>query len=133
MGKATRFFKSLFGFKTTDSRHSSRSKPNKQLKRHWSFINPRTPHAPNTYHHRSFDEDEDPSKHAIALAAATAAVVDAAVATAQAAAEVVRMTTRTAGYGVNEKLAAIKIQSCFRAYLVRTFSFMRLFHSESRH
>ncbi|KAK1430590.1 hypothetical protein QVD17_13448 [Tagetes erecta] len=118
MGKATRFFKSLLGFKTMDSQ-SSRSKPNKQLKRRWSFITSRTPHGPNTYNHRDFEEDEDPSNHAIALAAATAAVVDAAVATAHAAAEVVRMTTRTTGYGGREKLAAIKIQSCFRAYLAR--------------
>lgn len=64
------------------------------------------------------NEDEDTSKRAIALAAATAVVVDAAVAAAQAAAEVVKITSRTLGYGGRDELAAIKIQSCFLAYLV---------------
>ncbi|CAI9092179.1 OLC1v1027359C1 [Oldenlandia corymbosa var. corymbosa] len=75
----------------------------------------------------------DASKHAIAVAAATAAVAEAALAAAQAAAEVVRLTsagpsvsgTRTvtsAAYSTRDRrqeLAAIKIQSAFRAYLAR--------------
>ncbi|KAI3756452.1 hypothetical protein L1987_56272 [Smallanthus sonchifolius] len=130
MGKTSRFFKSLFGFNTTDSTPSRRSESNKQLKRRWSFVKSRqgTSRPPShrnpsksidgtslhRYHNPQADEESN-----TALAAATAAVVDAAVATAQAAAEVVRMTSRTTAYGVHEELAAIKIQSCFRAYLAR--------------
>lgn len=127
MGKASKFFKALLGFKTTDT-PSSRSNSNKQLKRRWSFVTPRRANNPskiphegkllNQYPH-NLSGNEDPNKQAIALAAATAAVVDAAVVAAQAAAEVVRITSRTTGYGRREELAAIKIQSSFRAYLVR--------------
>nr|GEY72130.1 hypothetical protein [Tanacetum cinerariifolium]GEZ53591.1 hypothetical protein [Tanacetum cinerariifolium] len=124
MGKASKFFKALLGFKTTDT-PSSRSTSNKQLKRRWSFVTPRRANSSkplegkllNQYPH-NVGENEDPNKQAIALVAATAAVVDAAVVAAQAAAEVVRITSRsTSGYGGREELAAIKIQSSFRAYL----------------
>ncbi|XP_035843587.1 uncharacterized protein LOC110872837 isoform X2 [Helianthus annuus] len=142
MGKAYKFFKSLLGFKT-NSPPSRKSDSNKPLKRRWSFVKSRQPN-PRPSRHRNtsrslavsslhkhynnnndddndndnnLNENDESNKRAIALAAATAAVVDAAVATAQAAAEVVRMTSRTGGYGVREQMAAIKIQSCFRAYL----------------
>lgn len=63
--------------------------------------------------------DIDPNKHAIAVAAATAAVAEAALAAAQAAAEVVRLTSGgRRGYIRVEELAAVKIQSAFRGYLV---------------
>lgn len=70
----------------------------------------------------------DANKHAIAVAAATAAVAEAALAAAQAAAEVVRLTSgnRTAPAYVStssdrrRECAAVKIQSEFRAYLVRS-------------
>ncbi|KAI3804334.1 hypothetical protein L1987_25795 [Smallanthus sonchifolius] len=130
MGKASRFFKSLLGFNTTDSTPSRRSEPNKQLKRRWSFVKSRqgppchrnpskSMDGTSLHRYHNSHEDEDSNKHAIALAAAAAAIVDAAVATAQAAAEVVRMTSRTTAYGVHEEFAAIKIQSYFRAYLAR--------------
>lgn len=64
------------------------------------------------------DPDEQ-NKRAIAVAAATAAVAEAAVAAAHAAAAVVRLTS--SGRCVptrREELAAIKIQSAFRGYLV---------------
>ncbi|XP_027103845.1 protein IQ-DOMAIN 23-like [Coffea arabica] len=77
----------------------------------------------------------DANKHAIAVAAATAAVAEAALAAAQAAAEVVRLTsastsaggTRTvsftpqgsSGRDWRQEVAAVKIQSAFRAYLAR--------------
>ncbi|KAK9059281.1 hypothetical protein SSX86_021900 [Deinandra increscens subsp. villosa] len=104
MGKASRFFKSLLGFKTTDS---------KQLKqRHRNSTKSLDETSTNHHHHPNKNEDTT-RKHAIALAAP--------VATAQAVAAVVprRMSSRTTGYGVHEELAAIKIQSCFRAYLAR--------------
>ncbi|KAL8238809.1 hypothetical protein R6Q59_015376 [Mikania micrantha] len=132
MGKTTRFFKSLLGFKTTDSPSSS-SEPNKQLNRRWSFGKSRRRDSGSVHRRitsKSIDgasfqyrdnsgKNEDSNKRAIALAAATAAVVDAAVAAAQAASEVIRMAGGTVGYGVSDELAAIKIQSCFRAYLAR--------------
>lgn len=91
----------------------------------WSYDDPSsTPYA-----------ELDPNKHAIAVAAATAAVAEAALAAAQAAAEVVRLTsastsaggTRTvsftprgsSGRDWRQEVAAIKIQSAFRAYLAR--------------
>lgn len=77
----------------------------------------------------------DANKHAIAVAAATAAVAEAALAAAQAAAEVVRLTSAStsaagtrpvsftppgsSGRDQRQKVAAIKIQSAFRAYLAR--------------
>ncbi|KAI3707033.1 hypothetical protein L6452_25198 [Arctium lappa] len=128
MGKASKFFRALFGYKTTDP-PPPRSDLNKQPKRHWSFIkshrdkNPRH-HLSNTplHHHASVEPDgaTGSSNHAIAVAAATAAVAEAAVAAAHAAAEVVRMTSRTtAGYGIRGEWAAVKIQSYFRSYLAR--------------
>lgn len=72
------------------------------------------------------------NKHAIAVAAATAAVAEAALAAAAAAAEVVRLTGGGGGGGSPstsslpaaallrrpEEIAAVKIQSAFRRYLV---------------
>jgi hypothetical protein len=63
------------------------------------------------------------------VAAATAAVAEAAVAAAQAAAEVVRLTSSgrcvnnsvanvSGSLGLREDLAAVKIQAAFRGYLV---------------
>nr|XP_043627840.1 protein IQ-DOMAIN 22 [Erigeron canadensis] len=137
MGKTSRFFLSLFGFKNNDP-PTSRGEHNKQLKRRWSFVKsrrgnsslPRIRETSNSldltsFHHHECNlyENEDPNKHAIELAAATTAVVDAAVAAAHASKEVVRMisasSSRTTGYSGRDKLAAIKIQSCFRAYLAR--------------
>lgn len=74
-------------------------------------------------------ESVDANKHAIAVAAATAAVAEAALAAAKAAAEVVRMTSGgggsrastayvISGSGRQRQLAAVTIQSAFRAYLV---------------
>ncbi|XP_076945123.1 protein IQ-DOMAIN 23-like isoform X2 [Bidens hawaiensis] len=129
MGKASRFFKSLLGFKTTTD--SPPDQPKKPLNRRWSFGKPRTAaHAHNRRtksidgtslrsNHRNSYTNEDPIEQPIALAAATAAVVEAAVAAAHAAAEVVRMTGGSVGYGGRHEMAAVKIQSCFRAYLAR--------------
>ncbi|CAH8379451.1 unnamed protein product [Eruca vesicaria subsp. sativa] len=67
---------------------------------------------------------EDQRKHAMNVAIATAAAAEAAVAAAKAAAEVVRMAENafTSQHFVKKRdtnLAAIKIQSAFRAYLAR--------------
>ncbi|KAI3703437.1 hypothetical protein L1987_73512 [Smallanthus sonchifolius] len=127
MGKASRFLKSLLGFKTTDPHPPpSHSEP---LKRRWSFGKSRrgspcpvrhhktskSIDGTSLQHHHTSYKNEDHNKHAISLAAATAAAVDAAVA----AAEVVRMSGGNTGYGGRGELAAVKIQSCFRGYLAR--------------
>ncbi|KAF3541492.1 hypothetical protein F2Q69_00018367 [Brassica cretica] len=67
---------------------------------------------------------EDQRKHAMNVAIVTAAAAEAAVAAAKAAAEVVRMAGNafTSQHFVKKRdtnLAAIKIQSAFRAYLAR--------------
>lgn len=63
-------------------------------------------------------EDEE-SKYAYSLALATAAAAEAAAAAAQAAAEVVRLTSVSRLRGKSkEDLAAIKIQTAYRGYLV---------------
>ncbi|EOA20780.1 hypothetical protein CARUB_v10001109mg [Capsella rubella] len=67
---------------------------------------------------------QDQRKHAVNVAIATAAAAEAAVAAAKAAAEVVRMAGNafTSQNFVKKRdpyLAAIKIQSAFRAYLAR--------------
>ncbi|KAM3220613.1 protein IQ-domain 26-like isoform X2 [Capsicum annuum] len=60
----------------------------------------------------SFDKEQ--SKHAIVVAAATAAAADAAVAAAHAADAVVRLASQNRGNG-----AAMKIQTVFRGFLAR--------------
>lgn len=61
-------------------------------------------------------------KHALTVAIATAAAAEAAVAAAHAAAEVVKLTGASRSYSYLSKgdrsLAAIKIQSAYRAHLV---------------
>jgi hypothetical protein len=66
------------------------------------------------------DTDNEQKRHAMAMAEATAAATDAAVAAAQAAAAVIRLTEAANGRAsAIEEAAATKIQSVFRAYLVR--------------
>lgn len=65
------------------------------------------------------DDVDGQNKHAYSVAIATAAAAEAAVAAAQAAAEVVRLTTVPRFVGKSkEEIAAIKIQTAFRGYLV---------------
>ncbi|KVI10146.1 protein of unknown function DUF4005 [Cynara cardunculus var. scolymus] len=111
MGKTTRWLRSLFGAKK--SSHRRQQPPENQ---------------PSSAALLSYLKPSDDNKHAIAVAAATAAVAEAALAAAHAAAEVVRLTSGGGGGGCGggrgyydgERLrgvAAVKIQSVFRAYL----------------
>ncbi|KAL2556033.1 IQ-domain 24 [Forsythia ovata] len=130
MGKATKWFHSLLGSKKSPSVSSSSPAPGKKKS------NSRLIKSSPSIAYKNEEEDHltspyvealDANKHAIAVAAATAAVAEAALAAAKAAAEVVRLTSgsksRTAAVYISgerrRELAAIKIQSAFRAYLAR--------------
>ncbi|KAL8192757.1 hypothetical protein R6Q57_027205 [Mikania cordata] len=110
MGKTTRWLRSLFGGKKSSGKSNFRKQP---------------PENQGLYAGvGSFSKPGDDNKHAIAVAAATAAVAEAALAAAHAAAEVVRLTSGggSRAYYDGERLqvmAAVKIQSAFRAYLAR--------------
>ncbi|KAA3457711.1 protein IQ-DOMAIN 14-like [Gossypium australe] len=119
MGKASKWFRSILGFKKSDPHNQpspSSSKPTSHKdKRRWSFVksyrekdsstnssNAKLPSSSQqqkdsvSFVERKGDNEvTDPSKHAIAVAAATAAVAEAAVAAAQAAAAVVRLTSNS--------------------------------------
>ncbi|KAH1115563.1 hypothetical protein J1N35_008941 [Gossypium stocksii] len=118
MGKASKWFRSILGFKKSDPHNqpSPSSKPTSHKdKRRWSFVksyrekdsstnssNAKLPSSSQqqkdsvSFVERKGDNEvTDPSKHAIAVAAATAAVAEAAVAAAQAAAAVVRLTSNS--------------------------------------
>lgn len=142
MGRATRWLRGLLGGKK-DSRESSRDSgfyigggDARREKKRWSFKTardsadmPEPPKVPVTTSADSAawlrslysETEKEQSKHAIAVAAATAAAADAAVAAAQAAVAVVRLTSHGRGtmFGcVQERTAAVMIQTAFRGYLV---------------
>lgn len=113
MGKATRWFRSLFS--------SGKKSPPSAVGISDTVV--RSGGGPTS-------SSIDANKHAIAVAAATAAVAEAALAAAQAAAEVVRLTSGgptngggrcgpTYGRDRRKESAAVVIQSAFRAYLAR--------------
>lgn len=122
------FFRRLFGSKKQEKTTHTKNKSKK-----WSFTtrssNPASSSHPSK--RRTDEEILDVDKHAIAVAAATAAVAEAALAAAHAAAEVVRLTGRGGGSVTQanrnnrrlaqEFVAAVKIQSSFRGYLVSEF------------
>nr|XP_043622385.1 protein IQ-domain 26-like [Erigeron canadensis] len=116
MGRATRWFKAFFGFKTPkDSGHRKTQDPSCS-----GLISRRNPTISPPEKPYPVQSEDEQNRHAIAVAAATAAAADAAVAAAQAAVAVVRLTSQ-GGYagGGRETYAAIKIQSLFRGYLAR--------------
>ncbi|URD93315.1 IQ calmodulin-binding motif family protein [Musa troglodytarum] len=130
MGRATRWLRSLWGGKkeNKDPKEYSRYSggEDRREKKRWSFGKPAkdagevvlgqnasTAAAVEAAWFRSFyaESDKEQSKHAIAVAAATAAVA------------VVRLTTRGAGAaldsGRERYMAAVKIQTSFRGYLAK--------------
>ncbi|KAG9140723.1 hypothetical protein Leryth_006913 [Lithospermum erythrorhizon] len=111
MGKASKWFRSFFRPKKTNS---SSGKLNHAKTKDGYVKKSNLDEAEG-----SFVEEVDANKHAIAVAVATAAVAEAAVAAARAAAEVVRLTSGVSRSRSGGELAAIKIQSAFRAYLAR--------------
>ncbi|KAL3650479.1 Protein of unknown function (DUF4005) [Castilleja foliolosa] len=123
MGKATKWFRSLLS-----SKKSPESSPAKKSSK-WSLASSGDNSGKLRNHvgdpmASPYGEGIDANKHAIAVAAATAAVAEAALAAAQAAAEVVRLTSGggRSGRGSGDRptvVAAVKIQSAFRAYLAR--------------
>ncbi|XP_059444915.1 protein IQ-DOMAIN 22 [Corylus avellana] len=152
MGRASQWFRGLLGLKKPDARVPASAAPAKppKEKRRWSFVKSyreKDHHAVKHTHETtttmaarattSYGHEEgvagDPTKHAMAVAVATAAVAEAAHAAAQAAAAVVRLTSsgRCAGhpaaaYGsgslvvaAREEWAALRIQSAFRGCLAR--------------
>lgn len=141
MGRATRWLKGLFGIKNDKDSTNSGDRRDKKascfghsgrdtdvLCHNPTTIPPNITPAEAAWLRSYYSETEkEQNKHAIAVAAATAAAADAAVAAAQAAVAVVRLTSHGRGTmfgGGHERWAAVKIQTVFRGYLVRPFSFM---------
>lgn len=74
--------------------------------------------------------ENEQTRHTYSVAVATAAAAEAAVAAAEAASEVVRLTKVTQFAGKSkEEVAAIKIQTAFRGYLVCYFTNMPFSYS----
>ncbi|RRT42022.1 hypothetical protein BHE74_00044888 [Ensete ventricosum] len=130
MGRATWWLRSLWGG-SKDNKETKGSPgcggEERAEKKRWSFRRSRDSgdvasgqNASMAAWLRSYAEnEEEQSKHAIAVAAATAAAADAAVAAARAAVAMVRLTSRcsaTTSFG-SARLAAVKIQTVFRGYL----------------
>ncbi|KAJ9537972.1 hypothetical protein OSB04_030705, partial [Centaurea solstitialis] len=116
MGKAIRWLKALFGFKSQKNPNSGHRKIKNPacIRRHPTTSPADSPfHTPLYIHHHS----DEQNKRAIEVAAATAAVAaaNAAVAASNAAAAFVRLTSQRSKptAGIKESAAAIKIQAFF--------------------
>lgn len=125
------FFRRLFGPKRPKNTTLPTANHNKKENRTTSASNKQKLTTASTSSAAQEWAGLDANKHAIAVAAATAAVAEAALAAAHAAAEVVRLTNGAgpgtsehvslpvaASASVSRHLAAVKIQSAFRRYLV---------------
>ncbi|KAA8517169.1 hypothetical protein F0562_017462 [Nyssa sinensis] len=119
-------FKSWFSFVKRLFISEEKSKAEKKAKR-WRWVSGRLklkqyPALPRP-HITLREAQEEHGKRALAVAIATAAAADAAVAAVHAAAEVVRLTAVPQSYHECENmirnLAAIKIQTAYRAYIAR--------------
>ncbi|CAL1401145.1 unnamed protein product [Linum trigynum] len=135
MGKASRWFRSVFGLKKPSQHSLTQPHTTPKEKRRWSFVVSRRNTVAENDH--GGEEEEDPNERAIAVATAT----EAALAAVHSAAEVVRLTGSggsggegsavvgsgggsssayvTGGLGLREDFAALKIQAAFRGYLAR--------------
>ncbi|RIA04910.1 hypothetical protein BRARA_K00908 [Brassica rapa] len=135
MGRATRWFRGLFGIKpsscsgsgTISNRIDRSSLAGVSLCDSYETIPPNISEREAAWL-RSFyaagEEEIERRAHAVAVAAATAAAADVAVAAAKAAAAVVRLTGqgKSGPLGVGngrENRAAMQIQCTFRGYLAR--------------
>ncbi|KAF3509281.1 hypothetical protein F2Q69_00003590 [Brassica cretica] len=123
MGRASRWFKGIFGMKKSKEKESPVSGDGRG-ETGGSLVYGKTLQADSVWLRTYLAEtDIEQNKHAIAVAAATAAAADAAVAAAQAAVAVVRLTSngRSGGYSgtTMERWAAVKIQTIFKGYLAR--------------
>ncbi|EOA18544.1 hypothetical protein CARUB_v10007101mg [Capsella rubella] len=131
MGRATRWFKGLFGIKPSSCSGSDTGAISNRLDR--SLCDSYETIPPNISEKeaawlRSFyaagEEEKERRTHAIAVAAATAYAADAALASAKAAAAVVRLQGQgksgpLGGGNTRENRAAMQIQCSFRGYLAR--------------
>lgn len=79
--------------------------------------------------------ENEQNKHAYSAALATAMAAEVAIAAAQAAAEVVRLRAAVQYYSgkSKEEVAATKIQTAFRGYLVSIFSHLRIIFSNLKY
>ncbi|GMH22725.1 hypothetical protein Nepgr_024568 [Nepenthes gracilis] len=156
MGRAAKWFKGLLGLKRSDPPSTTGPDASKHSKdkRRWSFVKSYKEKSSQQTAARSAGvtrqgnfngsdvratktasgnlDGDDAYRHAIAVAASTAAVAEAALAAAQAASVVVRLTSGgrcnpapqfyprcRAGVPATEASAAVVIQSHFRGYLAR--------------
>ncbi|MED6107236.1 IQ-domain [Stylosanthes scabra] len=129
MGKASRWLKRLLGMKKEKDNYdnsASMAAPStdKKEKKRWSFAKSAKDGDSADARIRSYaaEKGNEQKKNAIAVAAATAAAAESAVVAANAAMEVVRLTSHGRGTlfsGSMERCAALKIQSYFRGYLAR--------------
>ncbi|KAJ6823748.1 protein IQ-DOMAIN 14-like [Iris pallida] len=125
MARKKNWFERLKRFFSSGTK--SKQEKKEKRKKVWLFgrRNSRCPlplPAPSLERSKSLKEaEEEQSKHAVAVAVATAAAAEAAVAAAQAAVKVVRLTRPPLSYPYPraQELAAIKIQTAFRALLAR--------------
>ncbi|KAI4376574.1 hypothetical protein MLD38_014320 [Melastoma candidum] len=141
MGRATRWFKSLFGFTTPRRDKDCPNRDGTTIDRDLASLFGNPPLIPpnistaeaawlRSFFSEKEDEDREQSRRAIAVAVASAAAADAAAKAAVAAAAVARLTGRSRGGGgglsavlfgfsPKERSAAVMIQTLFRGFLAR--------------